>query len=291
MKKGTYILLCVLIALCVAAFFGYKVLDNLRTDTQPPEITMEDAIPQVSVTDSRDVLLQGITARDDKDGDVTDLLVVESVKLLGDDGSVQVSYAAFDRSGNVSKIQREARYTDYDSPKFTLSRALVFNYGTSFDVLSAVGATDLIDGDIQHRVRATLLDSESISELGVHDVQFQVTNSLGDMVSYVLPVEAYDPTMYDGSLTLTKYILYLSAGDRFDAKSYLDEYTLRGQTTNLRGGLPAGYTLNTTGEVRTDTPGVYPVEYRVTYTVKNGTNRDNDQHFTAYSKLIVIVEG
>ena len=291
MKKGTYILLWVLIALCVAAFFGYKTLDNLRNDTQAPEIAVEDTVPQISVANPRDALLQGITAVDDKDGDVTELLVVENIQLLRDDGSILVSYAAFDRSGNVAKIQREAKYTDYESPKFNLKKALIFNYGSSFDVLSAVGATDVIDGDIQHRVRATLLDSESISEMGVHSVQFQVTNSLGDTVSYVLPVEAYDPTLYDGTLTLKKYIVYLSAGDRFDARSYLDEYTLRGQTTNLGGGLPADYTLKTTGEVRTDVPGVYPVEYRVTYTLRNGNNRDNDQHFTAYSKLIVIVEG
>ena len=291
MKKGFNIILVLLIAACIAALVGYRVLDDLRTDTQPPEIILEERIPEVSVFDSRDALLQGVTARDKQDGDVTDLLVVEHVSLLNADGSIMVSYAAFDRSGNVSKAQREARYTDYQSPKLTLRQALVFPQGSSFDVLNVVGAQDALDGDIQHRIRATLLEESSINELGVHNVRFQVSNSLGDTVSYVLPVEAYDPTMYDGTLELTTYLLYLAPGETFTAKNYLGDCTLRGEKVDLRSGLPRDYKLETSGAVQTDVPGVYPVEYRVTYTIINEKDRDLDQHFTAYSKLIVIVEG
>lgn len=291
MKKGTNIILILLIAACVAALFGYRVLDDLRTDSQPPEILLEETVPEVSVFDSRTALLQGVTARDKKDGDVTGLLVVEHVRLLNADGQIMVSYAAFDRSGNVAKAQREARYTDYQSPKLTLSKPLVFSYGSSFDVLSVVGAQDVLDGDIQHRVRATLLEEGAINELGVHNVRFQVTNSLGDMVSYEIPVEAYDPKLYDGTLELTEYLIYLEPGEGFTAKNYLDSCVLRGETVDLRQGMPRDYKLEISGEVQTGVPGVYPVEYRVTYTIKNESDRDLDQHYTAYSKLIVIVEG
>jgi len=291
MKRGFNIILILLIAACVAALFGYRMLDDLRTDTQPPEILLDGNIPELSVFDSRDALLQGITARDKKDGDVTDLLVVEHVSLLNAEGDIMVSYAAFDRSGNVSKAQREARYTDYQSPRLTLTQALVFPQSTNFDVLNVVGARDALDGDIQHRVRATLLEEGAINELGVHNVRFQVSNSLGDMVSYVLPVEVYDPKLYDGTLELGAYLVYLAPGETFTAKNYLGNCTFRGETVNLHTGLPKDYKLETRGEVHTDTPGVYPVEYRVTYTVKNEKDRDLDQHYTAYSKLIVIVEG
>lgn len=291
MKKGSNIILILLIVACVAALFGYRVLDNLRTDTQPPEIILEENVPEISVFDSADALLQGVTATDKKDGDVTELLVVEHVSLINADGNIMVSYAAFDRSGNVAKAKREAWYHDYQSPKLTLNQALLFPQGTNFDVLNAVGAQDVLDGDIQHRVRATLLEEKTINELGVHNVRFQVTNSLGDMVSYVLPVEAYDPKLYDGTLELTAYLIYLTPGQSFAAKDYLNTCTLRGETVNLRSGLPKDYKLETTGEVQTDVPGVYPVEYRVTYTIKNERDRDLDQHFTVYSKLIVIVEG
>ena len=291
MKKGFNIIVILLIAACVAALFGYRALDNLRTDTQPPDIILEENIPEISVFDSADALLQGVTATDKKDGDVTELLVVEHVSLINADGNIMVSYAAFDRSGNVAKAQREARYHDYQSPKLTLRQALLFPQGTNFDVLNVVGAQDVLDGDIQHRVRATLLEENVINELGVHNVRFQVTNSLGDMVSYVLPVEAYDPKRYEGTLELTEYLIYLTPGQSFTAKDYLSTCTLLGETVSLRSGLPKDYQLETKGEVQADVPGVYPVEYRITYTIKNERDRDLDQHYTAYSKLIVIVEG
>ncbi len=290
MRKGTYVILTLLIAVCVAMLFGYKILDDLRVDDRAPEIILEDRIPEVSMTDPREALLQGVTAQDKKDGDVTDLLVVERVSLLSSDGNIQVSYAAFDRSGNVAKAQREARYTDYEPPRLTLEQPLVFPYGFSFDVLSIVGATDLLDGDIQHRVRATLLDENPITDTGIHDVRFQVSNSLGDTVSYVLPVEVYDAKLYEAELNLSEYIVYLSAGDAFDAKSYLDSFVFRGISTDLSRGMPRGYTLKTEGRVIPDTPGVYPVELRVTYTIQNEKDRSLDQHYTGYTRLIVIVE-
>ena len=38
-------------------------------------------------------------------------------------------------------------------------------------------------------------------------------------------------------------------------------------------------------------PGVYTVEYRVTFTDRDEKNPDFDRKYTGYSKLIVVVEG
>ena len=284
-------LLVLLIALCVAALYGYRTLDRMRTDTQPPEIVMDAQIPQISVADPKDALLQGITARDKKDGDVTSSLVVESIRLLDSTGHLMVKYAAFDSAGNVAKTQREAVYADYVPPKFTADAPLLYAYGYSFDVLSTVGATDVIDGEIQHRVRATSLGEGSLSEIGVHEIEFKVSNSLGDITTLVLPVEVYDSREYEASLSLSAYLVYLQQGANFKAASYLNQFTLMGEDVSLRGGLPANYTLKTKGTVDTQTPGVYPVEFRVTYTEKHETRPDLDREFTGYSKLIVVVEG
>ena len=106
-----------------------------------------------------------------------------------------------------------------------------------------------------------------------------------------LPVEVYTSSAYDASLTLTEYLVYLPAGADFDPARYLDTFTLRGVATNLRKGLPANYTLHTNGEVLTQQPGVYSVDYSVIYTIQNANNPDFNQEFTGYSKLIVVVEG
>lgn len=284
-------LLVLLIILCAAAFYGYRTWDEIRTDTQAPEITVDAQIPELSVADDKAALLQGITAKDKRDGDVSASLVVESVSLLDSTGRLMVKYAAFDSAGNVAKVQREAVFTDYKSPKFTVKGPLLYRYGYDFDVLSTVGATDVIDGEIQHRVRATALEDHSIAEYGIHQVEFRVTNSLGDTSTITLPVEVYDPKLYEAELNLKEYLIYLPVGAEFKAASYLNVFSLMGEKMVLDGRLPTNYTLKTAGTVDTQTPGVYPVEYRVTYTERHDTNPDLDREFTGYSKLIVVVEG
>lgn len=290
MKKRNWLLL-LLIALCLAAFFGYRELDRLRTDTRPPKIYLDEQPLEISVEDDRSALLTGVTASDNVDGDVTDSLVVESVNLLSSDGAISVGYAAFDSAGNVAKATREGRYVDYESPRFTLSAPLIYTLDRSFDVLGTVGAVDVIDGDIQHRVRATVKDGKAVTTLGSHRVQFQVTNSLGDTVSAIFPVEVLSPGIYNASLELTDYLVYLPKGSSFNAEDYLSSFTWLGEEYSLEGGLPEDYALRTRGTVRTGYPGVYAIEYRVTYTDRDEKNPDFDRKYTGYSKLIVVVEG
>ena len=129
MKKKGNILLVLLIIACVAVFYGYRTLDTMRTDNDAPVIYMDAQIPEVSVKDPKSALLQGISAEDERDGDVTSSLVVEKVEMTDSDGTLTVSFAAFDRSGNVAKEKREAKYTDYESPKFVMRAPLLFRNG------------------------------------------------------------------------------------------------------------------------------------------------------------------
>lgn len=290
MKNKNWISVLLIIA-CVVGYYGYRALDLVRTDTKAPVIEISTKQVEVSVLDPRSALLQGVTATDNVDGDVTESVIVESISLLDTDGTISVGYAAFDATGNVAKATREAKYTDYESPRLTLSGPLLYTHGPNFDVLATVGATDMIDGDIQHRIRAAALGEDSIASVGTHQVRFQVSNSLGDTMTLELPVEVYTADTYNAGLTLTEYLIYLPVGADFNPTSYLETFTLRGETTNLKNGLPGNYTLHTKGEVQTQQPGVYSMEYRVTHTVWNETNSNLNQEFTGYSKLIVVVEG
>ena len=211
--------------------------------------------------------------------------------LTDSDGSISVSYAAFDSAGNVAKAKREGRYTDYERPRFTLNAPLVYTVDHSFDVLSNVGAVDAIDGDIQHRVRATTKGTSSIMALGSHMVQFQVTNSLGDTVSETFPVEVISSGIYNAALELTDYLVYLPKDAQFYPAQYLKSFTWLGEQDSLAGGLPTDYSMRTRGTVQTGYPGVYTVEYRVTFTDRDEKNPDFDRKYTGYSKLIVVVEG
>lgn len=287
-KKWPYLLL---IALCLVVFVAYWAVNQIVADTEAPKIAVDSQQLEVSVQDDKSVLLQGVTAMDNRDGDVTASLLVENIRLLDTDGTVTVTYAAFDRAGNVAKAQRQVRYTDYESPKFTLSAPLVFAQGSNFDVLNVIGAQDVMDGNIQHRIRATSMVATSVSTLGSHEVQFQVTSSLGDTAKEVFPVEVYAAGTYEAALSLTEYLVYVPVGTTFLAENYLEEFTLSQKTISLKNGLPNGYSLRTSGRVNTNSPGVYSVGFTVTYTPENEGNTQMVRKYTGYSKLIVVVEG
>ena len=284
MKKRNWIPVVVII-LCLALFVAYWMYTRSITDTTAPMVTIAnpEQIPEISVQDDTAVLLQGVTAKDDRNGDVTGSLIVESVSSINDDHEVTVTYAAFDKSGNVGKAKRTVRYTDYVGPRFGLTKPLIYVYGVQFDVLTNVEANDLLDGDIRHRVKTARMSEALLAEEGTHEVRFRVTNSLGDMEELILPVEVHYAEKYGAQLQLKDYLIYLPKGASFNAKSYLYEVVRRGVSTPLYQRIPNTMQLELNDPVDTNTPGVYTV----TYTLESKT----DDHWTAYTKLIVVVEG
>lgn len=286
MKRKTWISLA-LIVLCLAVFFGYRIYVRTHTDTNGPSIKISDELLQLSIQDPREALLQGVTASDREDGDVTASLIVESIRLVDQDGTASVTYAAFDQAGNVSKATRQIRFTDYESPRFSLSAPLLFNQNSATDALSYIQATDLLDGNIARRIRATVLTEDAITTIGTHLVEFRVSNSLGDTVKIELPVEVYATGTYSGSLSLTDYLIYLPVGSDFDPAQYLESYTYRNEKISLKNGIPASLTLEMDGTVDPDVPGVYSIGY----TVSTRTEDAQTMQGRSYSRLIVVVEG
>ena len=282
MKKKNWLAM-VLIGLSLAALVGYHFWDRVRTDTVPPQLTVDGETLEVSVYDDSTALLQGIVARDNRDGDVTSGLIVEHVGLVNSEGDAIVRYAAVDSSGNVAKISRNIRYTDYESPKFSLTAPLQFAAGSGFEVVDLVKAQDVLEGDISHRVRAASQSDKALADVGMYDVQFKVTNALGDTREVVLQVELYLAGSYNAELSLDEYLIYLPVGARFDAKSYLKEFRYSSKRESLSRGIPEGYHLDMTGTVNTGIPGVYEVKYTMDYV-------QGSQTYTGASRLVVIVE-
>ena len=279
MKKWNYICLA-LIAVCLALFFGYRTWDQLRTDSTAPQIHISSEIPSISVHDPESVLLAGITATDNRDGDVTDSLLVEKLQRADSSGNVNVTCVAFDAAGNVSRAVYTVNYSDYESPTIRFTRPLAFPQNTSFEVLDIVLAEDVVDGDLSAKVRATSLSEMNLSTRGTHDVEFRVTNSLGDTVKLVVPVEVYPAGLYNASVTLTDYLVHLPRNAQFDAEDYLSSFTGGGTAYSLQGNIPQELSLKITEDVDTAVPGTYCVDYQI--------SKGSD---IGYSRLIVIVEG
>lgn len=282
--KRVNILLLLVLAAAVGLFGCYQFWIHSRLDTAGPVLTIEEGLLEISVEDPREALMQGITALDDRDGDVTSNILIESIYGINADHVTTVTYAAFDSAGNVSKIQRQVRYVDYRSPRFDLYGSLTFAFGSGFDLLDYVGANDVLEGDIRRRVHATLIsNTKSIEAEGRHQVSLQVTNSLGDTAELTIPVEVYDPEWYTADVQLTDYLIYLEQGAQFDPRSCLKSFVFRGEPIDLRYGAPGDISVEIDNGVKTDVPGVY----EVTYTLSRSLNM---MTYSGVAKLIVIVE-
>lgn len=285
MKKRAILGQLAVLLASVALLCVYNICDAMRTDRTAPQIEVAAGELSLSVEAPKSALLEGVVAVDDVDGDVTDQIVIESVYGVTDQHCITVTYAAFDHSGNVSKKERTVRYTDYQSPRFSLSESLTYPFGEGFDVMAAVGAEDVFDGDIQRLVKATMLTSgTTVKEEGMHDVQFRVTNSVGDTAQLILPVEVYPADSYNAELYLSTYLVYLNPGDSFDADEFVTEFQYLGRTVDLREKRPEMMNVKISGSVNTQVPGVYPISYLASYSLDGRT-------FTGYAKLFAVVEG
>ncbi len=278
-NKGKMILL-VVTALCCAAFAVYRICCAVAVDHAAPEIMIPAGELQVSVDAGEEALVQGVTASDDRDGDVTASLVVESVSAIFDGNKATATLAAFDSAGNVAKAKRTLCYTDYQGPRFTLSAPLLFREGRSYDVFALVGATDPIDGDLSSQVKGTLVSGQaSMTERGVYEVEFRVTNSLGDTAYLTAPVEVCSAEAYDNQATLSSYLVYLKTGGEFRPRDYLVSMRAGSAAVDLSSGIPEDVSLSVQSDVDTSVPGVYSV----TYTLERG-------NYTGMTRLLVVVE-
>lgn len=265
MSKKTIWLMRSVSAAAILILLIYFFIDAGTTDNEIPVFSIADAEITASILDPEEVLLEGVTAWDDQSGDLSDSVIIESIYAITKDGRATVTYAVSDHAGNTAKTERIVHYTDYTSPRITLSGPLVFEFGTYFDVLDYTNANDVFEGDISHRIKPTMLSTgTSVSEEGHHEVQFRVTNSMGDTSQLVLPVEVYPAGSYNAQLTLTDYLIYLPAGSTFEAADYLAQIQIQDEILDLSGGIPDNIQISIGGKVNSAEPGVYPVTYTVT---------------------------
>lgn len=277
-KKRIWALLIVTF-LCCLGFAAYLFFSQRIVDNTAPEISFASDTLQVSVTASDAELMAGVTAWDNKDGDVTASIVVEGIVGLSSDQLATITYAAFDQAGNVAKAQRTLQYTDYHSPRFSLTAPLVFRSGSSFNVLNYIGAEDVIDGVLDDRIKATLVSTEgALSEEGTHEVEFRVTNSMKDTAYLTIPVDIYSAGTYNATVTLSDYLVYVEQGSSFDYRDFLESFQKGSETVSLKDS-PSDVSVSCDSDVNTNVPGAYSV----TYTVTSGS-------YTGYTRLIVVVE-
>lgn len=183
-KIPFYIVVEIMLIIGVISAFGYYYF-GVRADANntPPVITIEDGVSnEFSVKATQDDLLNGVVANDKEDGNVTESLIIESISQFVDENTRTVTYVAFDKSNNVTKLERDIVYTDYTKPVFTNDSHIYVQKGTAKEILTQLSASDVIDGDISDQIKIEVNNVKS-GVPGDYAVQITVTNSCGDVVT------------------------------------------------------------------------------------------------------------
>ena len=100
----------------ISIFISHK-----NVDKENPVITSDSDRMQVSVNDDEKKLKKGLKAVDNKDGDITDQIMIGKQSKFVEKGISNVQFLVFDSSNNVGSITKEIEYTDYTSPTFVLT--------------------------------------------------------------------------------------------------------------------------------------------------------------------------
>lgn len=281
----------IIFLLSALSYTSFRIYEEKTIDATGPEINYQNDNLTLSINSPEEDLLQGITAIDDKDGDVTKSTIIESVSKFTGIGKRTITYAAFDSSNNITKNDRQLIYSDYTPPRFALSSPLSFIIGEE-DILQYMTATDCIDGDLTKKIKYDLVDYDFGSQEGTFQVKFHVTNSAGDTAYLPAEVEFRYPSYEDQDripeIILSNYLIYLKTGDYFNAKDYLQGVTV-GQVKysfgenyigNSKSNVISKNLITLQLDPNMQEPGVHQVNYSMS----------TEDGYTGTTKLLVVVE-
>ena len=303
-------IVCSLILILSLVFFGtynYRLYKN--SDKEGPVISIVKDTIEVSVNDDYSTFLEGVTAYDERDGDVTDSIGIESVTGFIDEECTtrQINYVAFDQNSHVAKASRKLVYTDYTPIHFSLTAPLKFpEQASNVNILGVIHAEDCLDGDISKLIIFSEDSTIQVDTAGDYDVVLYATNSSGDTEELPVTIHVYEKATESvlPQIALNDYLVYTNVGKRINPYDYIKSVTYSGieyLTTDGEGTFAIDTStmtreekeefikqdpevninkFNITDSVDYSTPGVYEVKY--TIDTLNGER--------GYVYLVVVVE-
>lgn len=265
-------ILIVLIALYIAFIVITGLLDDKGKE---PEITAPSSVLEVSVEDKEDVLLNGIKANDDEDGNISDKVFIESISAFDDNKQRTVTYAVFDSDDHLVRTTRQIKYSDYTAPVFDIDEALCYYYylSSNEEYKNFVSAESCVDGDLSSKITV----EKNYYKDNVHYVDYSVTDSCGTKESLTLKADELNKNP-NVEITLKKYLKRVKKGTTITEiapRSNMEEIKVMDMVDDtLKAEVEVTHNYNP------DVPGTYEFIYRL--------SKSNGDY--GYTKLVVIVE-
>ena len=301
MLRKTRIFVVIFFIISVLLFGGYTLIRAVTVDRTLPIIEMDSDEVTISVKGGDAAILEGIKASDEKDGDITGNLFVESKSTFIEKGIFKATIAVADSDNHVTKVERKVTYSDYRSPQFTLTEPLKFlttrENRDDLNIAESLRANDVVDGDISNKIKISSEYSINGYTTGDSHMEFIVTNSMGDTSKLPVTVNIYSALEESGlpEIILSNYLINIPVGEGADIAAlieqieYHNETFRRGEDGNLYNGEfdaegnPIMFDWSAI-QIDTDadwnTPGVY--EVKITFT-------DEAANLSNFTRCYVVV--
>lgn len=301
MLRKTRIFVVIFFIISVLLFGGYTLIRAVTVDRTLPIIEMDSDEVTISVEGGDAAILEGITASDEKDGDITDNLFVESKSSFIEKGKFTVTIAVADSDNHVIKAERKVIYNDYRSPQFSLTEPLKFltlrENRDDLNIAEYLQATDVIDGNISNKIKISSDYSINKYTTGDYQMEFSVINSMGDIARLPVTVNIYSALEESGlpEIILSKYLINTPVGAGADIAALIEQIEYhndtfrRGEDGNLYNGefdAEGNPVMFDWGAIQIDTdvdwntPGVY--EVKITFT-------DEAANLSNFTRCYVVV--
>lgn len=167
-----------------------------ETQNTAPVITASDKTIKVGEVFNP---LEGVTATDAEDGDITDKIAVDDSKVdINTLGTYEVIYSVKDSSNeettlkiNVT-VEEEQKEDDENKLPIINAENKIIELGSKFDALEGITATDAEDGDITSRIKI-VSSNVDVNNEGVYVVTYEVTDKDGASTRKSIDVTVMKP--------------------------------------------------------------------------------------------------
>jgi len=176
---------------------SYKVSNskNYTTIVTRNVIVEKLSVPTITILGNNPVNIKvgesyiepGFSATDEKDGDITDKVIVTNNVDINKEGSYEVKYTVSNSDNQTVTIIRNVIIEKVNIPVINLkgNASIILSLGESY-VEPGFSATDEKDGDITDKVIVT--NSVNINKEGTYEVKYRVSNSDNETVEVVRKV-------------------------------------------------------------------------------------------------------
>lgn len=227
---------------------------NPTPDPNPTPAPVDQA-PTISFADDLHLhlgqksfnLMDGVSAHDVEDGDLTNKVVYGSTVDVNTEGTYQVTYQVTDSAGHKTSATRDVVVTN-DAPVIHVSGNNQTEVGHAFDPLQGVTADDYQGGDLTTEIKVA--GDVDTSKLGDYELIYTVTDKNGAVTTLKRSVTVFATAP---TLDVSKVPTELKVGDQFNPKA------------NVTAVSPYGDVIVAVdGSVDTSKPGSYELAYTAT---------------------------